>query len=120
MGGSTYPSQDEDMLKAEAAYAAGEDELKSYLADYENTHNYDEYHFELDEIGHDPYVLISLLTAYMGGEWKFAEVEELIEDLFDRQYLLVERVEMEVRSDVEVNNYPWYVCYVELHNRDLA
>ena len=109
LGGSTYPSQDEDMLKAEAAYAAGEDELKSYLAD-----------FELDEIGHDPYVLISLLTAYMGGEWKFAEVEELIEDLFDRQYLLVERVEMEVRSDDEGNNYPWYVCYVELHNRDLA
>ena len=120
LGGSTYPSQDEDMLKAEAAYAAGEDELKSYLADYENTHNYDEYHFELDEIGHDPYVLISLLTAYMGGEWKFAGVEELIEDLFDRQYLLVERVEMEVRSDDEGNNYPWYVCYVELYNRDLA
>lgn len=120
LGGSTYPSKDEDMLAAEAAYAAGESELQSYLDNYERTHSYDEYHFELDEIGHDPYVLVSLLTAYMGGEWKFAKVEELIEDLFDRQYLLVERVEMEVRTDGEGGSYPWYVCYVELHNRDLG
>ena len=120
LGGSTYPSKDEDMLRAEAVYAESERELQSYLDSYEQTHSYDEYHFELDEIGHDPYVLISLLTAYQGGSWRFAEVEELIEELFDRQYLLVESVEMEIRTDAEGNNYPWYVCNVELHNRDLA
>ena len=120
LGGSTYPSKDEDMLRAEAVYAESENELQSYLDNYERTHAYDEYHFELDKIGHDPYVLISLLTAYQGGSWQFAEVEELIEDLFDRQYLLVESVELEIRTDAEGNNYPWYVCNVELHNRDLA
>lgn len=120
LGGSTYPSKDEDMLRAEAVYAESERELQSYLDSYEQTHSYDEYHFELDEIGHDPYMLISLLTAYQGGGWRFADVEELIEDLFDRQYLLVESVEMEIRIDAEGNNYPWYVCSVELHNRDLA
>ncbi len=120
LSGSTYPSRDEDMLRAEAVYAESENELQSYLDNYKITHNYDEYHFELDEIGHDPYVLISLLTAYQGGSWRFADVEELIENLFDRQYLLVESVEMEIRTDAEGNNYPWYVCNVELHNRDLA
>ncbi len=120
LGGSTYPSQDEDMLRAEAVYAESERELQNYLDSYEQSHSYDEYHFMLDEIGHDPYVLVSLLTAYQGGGWQFAEVEKLIEDLFDRQYLLVESVEMEIRTDAEGNNYPWYVCYVELHNRDLA
>ncbi len=120
LGGSTYPSQDEDMLRAEAVYAESENALKNYLDNYERTHSYDEYHFMLDEIGHDPYVLVSLLTAYQGGGWRFADVEELIEELFDRQYLLVESVEMEIRTDAEGNNYPWYVCYVGLHNRDLA
>lgn len=120
LGGSTYPSKDEDMLRAEAVYAESERELQNYLDNYERTHSYDEYHFTLDEIGHDPYVLISLLTAYQGGSWQFADVEELIEDLFDRQYLLVESVEMEIRTNAEGNNYPWYVCNVELHNRDLA
>ena len=120
LGGSTYPSQDEDMLRAEAVYAESENALKNYLDNYERTHSYDEYHFMLDEIGHDPYVLVSLLTAYQGGGWQFAEVEELIEDLFDRQYLLVESVEMEIRTNEDGESYPWYVCNVELHNRDLA
>ena len=76
LGGSTYPSKDEDMLRAEAVYAESERELQSYLDSYEQTHSYDEYHFELDEIGHDPYVLISLLTGsicwWKAWKWKFA------------------------------------------------
>ena len=47
---STYPSEDADMLAAEAQYKALENELQSYLDNYESTHDYDEYHYELDEI----------------------------------------------------------------------
>ena len=52
LGVSTYPSEDSDMLAAEAQYCAMEAELQSKLDNYEATHDYDEYHFELDEIGH--------------------------------------------------------------------
>ena len=56
LGGSTHPSSDEAMLGAEAAYTGMENELQSYLDSYESTHDYDEYSYDLDEIGHDPYV----------------------------------------------------------------
>ena len=59
LGASTYPCEDRDMLAAEAAYCALEDDLQHYLDTYESTHDYDEYHFDLDEIEHDPYVLLS-------------------------------------------------------------
>jgi hypothetical protein len=63
---STYPLEDSDMLAAEAAYCGMEAELQSYLDTYESTHDYDEYHFDLDDIEHDPYVLISAITALQG------------------------------------------------------
>ena len=55
------------MLEAERAYCAKEDELREYLDTYETTHDYDEYHFNLDEIEHAPYVLISILSALHEG-----------------------------------------------------
>ena len=64
---SSYLSEDADMLAAEEAYCAKEDELREYLDTYEATHDYDEYHFDLDEIEHDPYVLISILPALHEG-----------------------------------------------------
>ena len=48
VGATTYPSQDEEMLAAEAAYVGMEAELADYLDSYESTHDYDEYHFDLD------------------------------------------------------------------------
>ena len=63
VGATTYPSQDEEMLAAEAAYSGMEAELQDYLDNYESTHDYDEYHFDLDSIEHDPYVLISILSV---------------------------------------------------------
>ena len=50
LGASTYPCEDRDMLAAEAAYCVLEDDLQHYLDTYESTHDYDEYHFDLDEI----------------------------------------------------------------------
>ena len=120
VSGSTYPSKDEALLGAEDAYAAMEAELQSYLDNYERTHSYDEYHFDLDEIKHDPYVLMSLLTAYYQKEWTLSDVEGLLDTLFDRQYILTEEVEVETRYDSEDDPYDYYICYVTLENFDLS
>ena len=74
---STYPSEDADMLAAEAQYCAMEAELQQYLDTYESTHDYDEYRYELDDIEHDPYVLISAVTALMGREWTGVQKSQL-------------------------------------------
>ena len=64
MGAGTYPSQDTDMLAAEAAYSGMETKLQSEAQNYATLHpGYDEYHFNLDKVGHDPYVLISTLSV---------------------------------------------------------
>ena len=72
---STYASEDADMLGAEAAYCELEAELQDYLDSYESTHDYDEYHFDLDDIEHDPYVLISMISALHEGAWTVDEVQ---------------------------------------------
>ena len=117
---STYPSKDQDMLDAEATYSAKEAELQSYLDNYESTHSYDECHYDLDEIGHDPYVLISLLTAYHEGEWTISEVQSTLDMLFEKQYKLTEEVVAETRHDSDGNSYTYYICYVTLENFDLS
>lgn len=108
------------MLGAEAAYAGMEADLQDYLDTYESTHSYDEYHFDLDEIGHDPYVLISILTAYHQGEWTLDEVQGTLDMLFEKQYILTERVVVETRYDSEGDPYSWYICYVTLESKDLS
>ena len=120
VGLTTYPSADEDLLGAEAAYAAMEAELQEYLDNYEATHEYDEYVFDLDEISHDPYVLLSLLTALKGSEWTLDEVQSDLEMLFERQYTLTETVETETRYDENGEAYEYTVCTVTLENFDLS
>ena len=124
MGGSvaatTYPADDPDLLGAEAAYAGLEADLQSYLDTYESTHDYDEYHFDLDGLEHDPYVLLSILSALHAEGWTLASVEDDLQALFDRQYILTERVVAETRYDSEGNSYSWYVCYVTLENKNLS
>ena len=132
LGATTYPSADEAILGAEAAYAGLEAELQTYLDTYESTHDYDEYHFDLDEIEHDPYVLISLLSALHEGEWTLSQVEGSLQMLFDQQYILTEKEVVEVRyrtethTDSEGNDYEvevpynYYICYVTLENKNLS
>ena len=115
VGLTTYPSADEDMLAAEAAYAAMEAELQNYLDSYEATHDYDEYHMDIDDIEHDPYVLISILTAWFGGEWTMDEAEAVLGTLFDRQYILTETVQTYGEGEDE-----YTVCTVTLENFDLS
>ena len=90
IGLTTYPCADEDLKGAEAVYAAMEAELQADLDTYEAEHDYDEYIFDLDEISHDPYVLLSLLTALKGSEWTLDDVQSELEMLFERQYILTE------------------------------
>ena len=120
VGATTYPSPDGEILAAEAAYLNLEAELQNYLDTYTSTHNYDEYHFDLDEIEHDPYVLISILCVLHEGEWTAAQVQGTLGMLFDRQYILTERVVVETRYDSNDEPYSWYICYVTLENFDLS
>ena len=133
---STYPSQDADMLGAEAQYCEMEAELQRYLDTYESTHDYDEYHFDLDTIEHDPYVLISIITALHQGEWTLDEVQGTLQMLFDRQYILTEDVVVENRYRTETDTwtdadgnthtdtyqvpYDYYICTVTLENFNLS
>ncbi len=145
VGATTYPAQDGDMLGAEAAYCSLEAELQNYLDTYESTHDYDEYHYDLDAIEHDPYVLISLLSAWHEGEWTLAQAQPTLQMLFDRQYTLTENVVHEVRYRTETRTgtrtvtdpvtgesstedyeytvqvpYDYYICYVTLDNFNLS
>lgn len=133
---STYPSQDADMLGAETQYCEMEAELQCYLDTYESTHDYDEYHFDLDTIEHDPYVLISIITALHQGEWTLDEVQGTLQMLFDRQYILTEDVVVETRYRTETDTwtdadgnthtdtyqvpYDYYICTVTLENFNLS
>ena len=133
---STYPSQDADMLGAEAQYCEMEAELQRYLDTYESTHDYDEYHFDLDTIEHDPYVLISMITTLHQGEWTLDEVQGTLQMLFDRQYILTEDVVVETRYRTETDTwtdadgnthtdtyqvpYDYYICTVTLENFNLS
>ena len=154
MGGSgvsgvfmtSYLSEDADMLAAEAAYADLEAELQDELDNYESYHpGYDEYRFDLDEIGHDPYVLISILSAFHEGVFTIGEVQSELQTLFDSQYTLTQTVTVEVRYRTETRTgydvvtdpdtgevtveeyeyevevpYNYYICNVTLENFDLS
>ena len=145
VGATTYPCEDDDMRAAETQYCGMEAELQQYLDTYESTHDYDEYHYDLDTIEHDPYVLISAITALHGGEWTIDEVGGILDMLFEKQYILTETVTSETRYrtetrtgyhtstdpetgeielipydyDVEVP-YTYYICTVELENFNLS
>lgn len=142
MGGSgvggvfmtSYLSEDADMLAAETAYAGLEAELQNELDHYESYHpGYDEYRFDLDEIGHDPYVLVSILSAFHEGVFTIDEVGRELQELFDRQYTLTQTVTVEVRYRTETHTdpetgeesseevpYDYYICTVTLENFDLS
>lgn len=97
----SYAAADDDIVGAEAAYCAMEQALQRQLDRYEQTHDYDEYHYELDDIGHDPYVLTAILSAMHPGEWTLQEVMGTLDMLFDKQYILTETVESETRYRME-------------------
>lgn len=110
---SSYLSEDADLLGAEATYCAKEDELRDYLDTYEQTHDYDEYHFDMDEIEHDPYVLLSILSALHEGTFTVDEVQGDLEMLFEKQYILTETVTTETRyrTETQTGSYSYVDPY---------
>ena len=83
---TSYSSEDEDIYAAENAYVALEDALNEQINQMRETHDdYDDFRFQIDEIGHNPYHLISYLTVKYGG-FTYAEVADEIEEIFREQY----------------------------------
>ena len=143
---SSYLSEDADMLATEAAYCDMEAELQYTLDNYETLNpGYDEYRFDLDDIEHDPYVLISILSAFHEGVFTTSEVQAELEMLFEKQYILTETTETETRYRTETRTgtrtvtdpetgettteeyeyevevpYTYYIRVVELENFDLS
>ena len=105
---SSYLSEDEAMLGAEAQYVLMEAELQDKLDNFESYYpGYDEYNYDLDDIEHDPYVLISILSALHEAEFTLDEVQSTLQMLFDKQYILTteEIVEVRYRTETRVGSY---------------
>ena len=106
--GTTYPSKDADMKGAEEDYLELERKLDEQIRQMESTHpGYDEYRYQLDEIGHDPYQLISHLTAVY-EQFTRGQVKTVIKSLFEQQYLLKvwETIEIRTRMETRVGIRP--------------
>ena len=99
----TYPATEGDVRAAERAYAAKERELQDEMDRYEQYHpGYDEYHVDADEIWHDPYVLIAIISAcFDGQEWTLDTAYPVIEKYFDLQYIVTQTVSTETRYRTE-------------------
>lgn len=97
----SYTAEDDAIVGAEAAYCSMEQALQQKLDRYEQSHNYDEYHYQLDDIGHDPYVLTAILSAMHPGPWTVPQVMGTLDMLFEKQYILTETVESETHSRIE-------------------
>ncbi len=135
----TYPATEEDVKAAESAYAAKERELKEMLDHYQQNHpEYDEVNIDADDIWHDPYVLIAIISAYYDGQdWTADSAAPVIEKYFNLQYILTESVTTEIRyrtvkeeqyneetgkwETVKVKEpYVYKVCNVTLENKNLS
>ena len=93
--GTSYVAEDAEMIGAEQDYAALEADLQSEIDAIEETYpGYDEYRYDLDTIGHDPYVLTSILTA-MHLDYTRADVQDTLQMLFEKQYILTITEEVE-------------------------
>ena len=130
--GTSYTSEDSDLVAVENNYAAMENELQAEIDNIENTHpGYDEYRYDLDAIGHNPHELASYLTALLQSYTPQSAQAE-IERIFDMQYTLTLTEEVEVRyrtetrTDSEGNSYTvevpynYYILNVKLETRPIT
>lgn len=105
--GTSYTAEDEDIIAAEAYYTGLEGGLRQEVDSVERTHpGYDEYRYSLAEIGHDPFELISYLTA-LYEDFTIAEARPALDALFDRQYTLTVTETVEVRYRTETRTNTW-------------
>lgn len=121
--GTSYTAEDEDILGANEDYTALENALKQEVANIERTHpGYDEYRYNVDELGHNPYELTSYLIAKL-RYFTRENVQSELRDLFEAQYKLTLREEVQTRyytdSDGDEHPYDYYILHVTLTNKTL-
>ncbi len=128
----SYAASDNAIQGAEDAYCAMEQALQRKLDRFALDHDYDEYHYDLDDIGHDPYVLTAILSSLHPEDWTLLEVMDTLDMLFEKQYILTVDVETETRyrdpetlEDVSAwaenaESYDYSICTVTLENFDLS
>ena len=132
ISGTTYPSDDPELVAVEADYAAKEAALQAEIDNIESSHpGYDEYRYDLDMIGHDPHELAAYLSAVLQGYTRASAQAEL-ERIFNAQYqlTLTEEVEVryrtETRTDSEGNSYTvevpynYYILNVNLASKPIS
>jgi len=132
VGAVTYAADYEDIDDAEIAYGEWTVDLLIYLQNIRQNHpGHDEYRFDTDDVGHDPFELMAFLTAVY-GDFTFAEVEPTLRALFAGQYQLTLTPEMEIRTrtetriDAEGNpytvtvEYEWHVLNITLRSTPLS
>ena len=124
LSGTTYPSDDPEMLAVEADYAAREAQLQEKIDNIESSHSgYDEYRYNLDMIGHDPHELAAFLSAVLQGYTRHSAQAEL-DRVFDAQYQLTLREEIQIRTytdeDGDEHEYEYRILHVTLTSRSIA
>ena len=124
LSGTTYPSDDPEMLAVEADYAAKEAQLQAEIDNIENSHpGYDEYRYDLDMIGHDPHELAAFLSAVLQGYTRQSAQAELAR-VFAVQYQLTLREEIQIRTytdeDGDEHEYEYRILHVTLTSRSIA
>ena len=122
--GTSYTSEDSDLVATEQSYAAMENELQQKIDNIESTRpGYDEYRYDLDTIGHNPHELASYLTALLQSYTPQSAQAEL-KRLFGLQYTLTLTEEIEIRTttDEEGNEeeYEYRILNVKLTNKPIA
>ena len=118
----SYPAKEEDVLAAEQAYLEMEKALKDELEHYDQYHpGYDEYYVDADEIGHDPYVLIAIISAcFDGEEWDIDSAMPVIEEYFNRQYKVTETITKRTFRDDDGVLQTRTVCTVTMESENLS
>ena len=124
ISGTTYPSDDPEMLAVEADYADREARLQEKIDNIESSHpGYDEYRYNLDMIGHDPHELAAVLSAVLQGYTRHSAQAELSR-VFDAQYQLTLREEIQIRTytdeDGDEHEYEYRILHVTLTSRSIA
>ena len=102
--GTSYTAEDEDLKGVETDYTKLEDKLRKQIDRIETDHpGYDEYRYNLAEIGHNPYELASLLTVEFENYTR-SQVQARLQSIFEAQYelKLVEKVEIRTRKETRV------------------
>lgn len=120
IAGTTYPSSDEDIYAVEAGCLELENALDGQVNSMEAAHpGYDEYRYQIDEISHNPYQLISYLTAACPG-FTSEQADGLLHELFESQYHLTVGEQTEFRTDPDSGEiYEWHILCISLVNRGI-